>query len=443
MIELNELYQIFVENPLISIDTRTLEAGSIYFALRGANFNGNDYALDAIEKGATYAVVDDSSLQNNERILYVEDVLTALQNLAQLHRRTLNIPVIAITGTNGKTTTKELSAEVLKSSYNLLYTQGNLNNHIGVPLTLLKMTKEHQLALIEMGANKRGDIAELCAIAEPNYGIVTNIGLAHLEGFGDLEGVATTKGELFEFLKAHNGIAFFKEEDERLATMVKGLPAISYGEVEEATIVGDRNVGEDNGKESLTLKFRWQVPSQEDDVHMQSTNLVGAYNLDNCLVAISLGVYFDVPTSDIVRAINLYKPNNSRSQLVEGGKNKLIVDAYNANPTSMAKAIENFSLHKVDMPQYLILGAMKELGEASAKAHQEIYQLVLDKKFDLGKVYLCGKEWEEALGNDLLHCFEDVEALKVYLLAHSIENAFILVKGSNSIKLNNIIDIIS
>ncbi len=268
---IEELYHIYREYPVIATDSRRLPKHCIFFALKGDNFDGNKYAKDALKQGAVYAVVDDKNLQG-EGLILVEDTLKALQDLANYHRQQLGIPLIAITGTNGKTTTKELTAEVLKKSYNLLYTEGNLNNHIGVPLTLLKMTEEHQLALIEMGASKQGDIAELCAIAEPNYGLITNIGLAHLEGFGSLAGVKTTKGELFDYLRDNEGIVFFNEDDKMLSAMAKGIPSLSYGSRKEATVRSAQV------KDDLMLSFQWFVPALKVNNIEQTTNLVGAYN---------------------------------------------------------------------------------------------------------------------------------------------------------------------
>ncbi len=442
MLTIEELYDIYRANPIISTDSRKLPEGCIFFALKGANFDGNKYAEEALSKGATYAVVDDESLQG-EGLLLVEDTLKALQDLASYHRQQLGIPLIAITGTNGKTTTKELTAEVLKKSYNLLYTEGNLNNHIGVPLTLLKMTEEHQLALIEMGASKKGDIAELCAIAQPNYGLITNIGLAHLEGFGSLAGVKETKGELFDYLKENEGIVFFNEDDKMLSAMAKGIPSLSYGTRKEATVRSAQL------KDDLMLSFEWFVPALKVSNVQQTTNLVGAYNLDNCLSAISVGLYFDVPTEDIRQAIAEYKPTNSRSQFIESEKgNKIIADAYNANPTSMSLAIDNFFKISEGKRRLFILGEMKELGEASEEAHQKIYNKVLREKEAKDFVILWGQTWlrMKPVPDEETKMEGDIQTIMMPLSIDALiewveryKDTFILVKGSNSMGLNRVL----
>ncbi len=447
MLTIEELYNIYIEHPVVSTDSRNLPEDCIFFALKGENFDGNKYAKEALEKGAAYAVVDDKSLEG-EGLLLVEDVLKSLQDLATYHRQQLGIPLIAITGTNGKTTTKELTAEVLKKSYNLLYTEGNLNNHIGVPLTLLRMTEEHQLALIEMGASKRGDIAELCEIAQPNYGLITNIGLAHLQGFENLEGVKVTKGELFDYLRENEGIVVFNEDDKMLASMAKGIPSLSYGSRKEATLRYAKV------QEGLMLGFEWFVPALKVANIQQKTNLVGAYNLDNCLAAISFGLYFDVPTAYIAEAIATYKPSNSRSQLIESERgNKIIADAYNANPTSMAAAIDNFFKISEGKPRLFILGEMKELGEASKEAHQRIYEKVLKTKEAGDFVILYGSAWlglkpvpdEEMKQNPDPNFRDAITLMRSTSLEGLIEwidrykNTYILVKGSNSMKLNSVI----
>ncbi len=444
---IEELYHIYKEHPVVETDSRKLTEGCVFFALKGANFDGNQYAKEALEKGASYAVVDDESVQG-EGIILVEDTLEALQDLASYHREQLGIPLIAITGTNGKTTTKELTAEVLKKSYNLLYTEGNLNNHIGVPLTLLKMTEEHQLALIEMGASKQGDIAELCAIAQPNYGLITNIGLAHLEGFGSLAGVKATKGELFDYLKKHEGIVFFNEEDKMLSAMAKGIPSLSYGSRKEATVRSAQV------KDDLMLSFEWFVPALKLNNVEQKTNLVGAYNLDNCLAAISIGLYFDVKAEDICQAIADYKPTNSRSQFIESEKgNKIIADAYNANPTSMSLAIDNFFKISEGKSRVFILGEMKELGEAREEAHQKIYDKVLKTKEAGDFVILYGSAWlglkpvlnEEMKQNSNPNFRDAITVMMPLSLKALIEwverykNTYILVKGSNSMGLNKVL----
>ncbi len=434
MLTIEELYGIYIQHPVVSTDSRHLPKGCIFFALKGERFDGNQYAKEALEKGASFAVVDDSSLQG-ENLLLVEDVLTALQDLASYHRQQLAIPLIAITGTNGKTTTKELTAEVLKKSYKLLYTEGNLNNHIGVPLTLLRMTAEHQLALIEMGASKKGDIAELCAIAQPNYGLITNVGLAHLEGFGSLAGVKETKGELFDYLKENEGIVLFNEDDKMLSAMAKGIPSLSYGSRKEATVRSAQV------KDDLMLSFEWFVPALKINNIKQTTNLVGAYNIDNCLSAISFGVYFDVPAEQISEAIAEYKPTNSRSQFIESERgNKIIADAYNANPTSMTIAVDNFLKVSEGKPRLFILGEMKELGEASLEAHQKIYDKVLTAKAEQDFVIFFGDIWSSLTTKEGDSSVQMQTALEELIeSAQQYKDTYILVKGSNSMGLNRVL----
>ncbi len=455
-----ELYDIYKEYPRVSTDSRSLPKACIFFALRGLNFNGNLYAQEALDKGASYAVVDDPSLVG-DRFLYVEDVLKALQELASYHRQQLKTPLIAITGTNGKTTTKELTAEVLKRSYKLLYTEGNLNNHIGVPLTLLRLTEEHQLALIEMGASKQGDIAELCSIAEPNYGLITNVGLAHLEGFSSFEGVKSAKAELYDYLREHEGIVFVREEDEQLLPLCKGIPALSYGTSPEASIQGRLVTAPSEHQtsdiklqvEQLMLRFAWSVPSLGIETCEVQTKLVGGYNLMNCLAAISFGVYFDVPRDQISEALASYQPSNSRSQLLLSQKNnQIIVDAYNANPTSMRIALENFLTQKPEGYRVFILGAMNELGEASLSAHQELYSFLLQEAKASDVLCFCGSAWENCQLSEQepdgtieapeSYRFADLEAVKLFLQEANYSKRSILIKGSNSYHLDQVLDLL-
>lgn len=434
MITIHELYSIYLEHPTVSTDSRRIEAGSIFFALRGDRFDGNAYALEALTQGAAYAVVDDPGLPEHPQLLRVADSLTALQELAALHRATLSLPVIAITGTNGKTTTKELAAAVLSHSYNLLYTEGNLNNHIGVPLTLLRMRAEHQLVLIEMGASKPGDIEELCVIAQPNYGIITNVGKAHLEGFGSIEGVAATKGELYDWLREHGGKVIRKEEDTLLAEIGAGIPTVSYGQSEQAVVRGYLSTS----GSSMFLEFDWEATAIGLERRHQQTQLVGAYNIDNALAAIALGLFLDVPAEAIGDAIASYHPSNSRSQLIESQHNVIIADAYNANPSSMRMALDNFCAITSPRPRLIILGDMNELGEASGYAHRELLDRLRPLADTGTEVYLCGPIWVE-IASGVLPTFADTSALMAYLEEHRPEGRLILVKGSNGIGLGRII----
>lgn len=429
-VSIEALYQHFLAQPIVTTDSRKITEGCIFFALSGENFDGNDYALEAISKGAAWAVVDNEELEEHPQLLYVEDSLLALQELAALHRATLSKPVIAITGTNGKTTTKELSAAVLSMSYNILYTEGNLNNHIGVPLTLLRLKAEHDFAIIEMGASKPGDIEELCQIAQPNYGIITNIGEAHLEGFKSIVGVERTKAELYVWLREHDGKVIRKEEDERLRRLGEGIPAVTYGQSPEAVIRAELI----NRPNELYLNFSWEAPAINIAKREQKTQLVGAYNLDNALVAISLGLFFGVEVNKIGEALSSYQPSNSRSQYIKSDRNELIIDAYNANPSSMKTALSNFFSIQTDKSKLLILGDMNELGLASEVAHQEVLALVREAGTE---AIFCGPLWYPLVREEYT-AFERTEELAKYLEEHQLQGRAILMKGSNGIKLGSI-----
>lgn len=439
MTSIETLYQHYLAHPEVSTDSRNIHAGCIFFALSGERFDGNQFALDAIERGASFAVVDDESLPEHPQLLQVDDSLLALQELAALHRATLSKPVIAITGTNGKTTTKELTAAVLSTTFNILYTEGNLNNHIGVPLTLLRLRESHDFALIEMGASKPGDIDELCQIAQPNYGLITNIGEAHLEGFQSIVGVERTKAELYQWLRKHDGKVIRREEDERLTRLSQGIPAVTYGQTKDAVIQGIilRNT------QSLFLQFEWSAP----DIHIapreQKTQLVGSYNLDNALAAISIGLFFGVSPEHIEQALRNYAPSNNRSQLVHSEHNELIIDAYNANPSSMQMAIRNFFAISTSKQRVLILGDMNELGASSEQAHRAIYQELQEQASQHPHTVLyCGPQWASLLSKSNEKTFNDVVALGAYLKSNPIKDSLILVKGSNGIKLSTIISLL-
>lgn len=435
MMTIQELYQLYLAHPCVTTDSRRVPEGSLFFALRGDRFDGNAYALAAIEAGAAYAVVDDESLPEHPQLLLVEDSLLALQELAALHRATLGLPVIAITGTNGKTTTKELAAAVLSRAYKLLYTEGNLNNHIGVPLTLLRLTAEHQMALIEMGASHPGDIDELCQIAQPNYGLITNIGVAHLEGFGSIEGVEATKGELYDWLRAHDGKVIRKEEDVRLSRMGRGLPSVTYGHSAEAVVQG-RLID----SSAILLSFEWGAEAIGLEMRPQSTQLVGAYNIDNALAAIALGLFFDVPADAIADAIATYTPSNSRSQLVSTARNRVVVDAYNANPSSMRSAIDNYMRIATTERRLLILGDMNELGEESQEAHERLLAYLLPYTAQGHDLLLCGPIWKACTSDEgRVRTFADATELATYLQELEPSGYLILVKGSNSIHLSEVV----
>lgn len=425
-----ELYAHFLECSGISTDTRKCEVGTMFFALKGATFNGNTFAKKALEDGCKYAVIDDPALmtENNPRLLLVEDVLKSLQDLAHFHRQKWGKRIVAVTGTNGKTTTKELLAAVLSTKYKILYTQGNLNNHIGVPITLLSLKEEHELAVIEMGANHPGEIAFLAQIASPDMGIITNVGKAHLEGFGSFEGVIKTKGELYDYLRLYGEhTVFVPKENHYLTAMTAGLKCIYYGKSADGLYVqGDvRNC-------SPYLQFSWTYKGQQFEV---TTQLIGDYNLENALVAIAVGLYLGVGEQAICEALATYQPQNNRSQYEDTGKNKLIVDAYNANPTSMRKAIENFERMEFTN-KMLILGDMKELGETTKAEHQAVVDLLgASKSFQ--RIILIGENFGQTN-----HSFEHYNTTKEVADLFTNQPPMhyqILIKGSNSMKLPQLI----
>ena len=386
------------DSLLVSTDTRNLPAGCVFFALHGANFDGNKFAKQALEQGASLAIIDNPEYALPEGTLLVDNTLLALQDLARAWRRELGLPIIGITGTNGKTTTKELLATVLSTKYNLHYTQGNLNNQIGVPLTLLQITRAHEMAIVEMGASHPGDIKELVDVAEPNCGLITNVGRAHLEGFGSFEGVQQTKKELYDYLREHQGFIFRNMDNPYLAQMAGDLQTVPY-----------------------------KTGTMPD-----GTNLVGTYNAENISAAICVGEYYGVPREQALEAIRQYVPTNNRSQNVQTANNQLIVDAYNANPTSMQAAINAF---KGDT---FILGAMRELGEYTHLEHQNVVNMLAERKADL--VYLVGEEYHLTTSPYLI--FDTVEQLHDYLQANPLTNRTILLKGSRSTKMEKLLDIL-
>lgn len=422
--ETTELYKLFLQCGKVTTDSRQCPEGSIFFALKGGNFNGNAFAAQALKQGCRYAVIDEPEFAGEHTIL-VDNCLKTLQQLANYHRRMLKTPVIGITGTNGKTTTKELTATVLGCKYRTLYTQGNLNNHIGVPLTLLQLTPEHEMAVIEMGANHPGEIKTLTGIAEPDYGLITNVGKAHLEGFGSFEGVIHTKGELYDFLKSKgNASIFLQNENPYLNGIAQGLNCIRYGQTEGLFVSGRMTSC------SPFLSLEWNFNGKH---FTTNTQLIGSYNLDNVLAAIAVGCHFGVKPEDICHALENYTPNNNRSQLKETGSNHLIVDAYNANPTSMKAALENFRQIQAEH-KMVILGDMKELGESSVEEHRKIAELLKACSFE--RVILIGKEFAAAT-SDYEHYEEVTQAIQ-NLKNHCPKGYYLLIKGSNSIKLSQL-----
>ncbi len=422
---IQEIHSIFLNSSGITTDSRKIEKGQIFFALKGENFNGNEYAQSAIDIGAKYAIIDEAKYADIERTILVKDVLNYLQELAKFHRTYLNIPILAITGTNGKTTTKELISSVLKKKFDLGYTQGNLNNHIGVPLTILSFTKDTEMGVVEMGANHLGEIETLCNIAEPDYGIITNIGKAHIEGFGSFEGVIRTKSELYNYLKRKNGIVFINGEDDLLLRQAAGIEKINYGRNHDLFISAEFIAS------SPFLEIKW-------DKYEIKTKLVGEYNFNNVLAAICIGSYFNVTNEKIVEAIEEYQPKNNRSQLTKTETNTLIIDAYNANPTSMDLAIKNF-LNIKEAKKGLILGDMFELGDSSNEEHYKIAKLVEELNF--GTTIFVGENFYNFRSEfPLFQFFNDAASLCNHLQINKIEDTTLLLKASRGIKLEQVID---
>lgn len=431
---INSLYKKFLAYPAISTDTRSIKTDSIFFALKGENFNGNNYAVQALEQGCKYAVIDEQikGSENNEQLILVENVLETLQELASFHRKNLKTIIIGITGSNGKTTTKELVNAVLQRKYKTLATTGNLNNHIGVPLTLFSIRPEVEIAIIEMGANHQGEIALLSEIAQPDYGLISNIGKAHLEGFGGLEGIKKGKGELFEYIRNTNGKVFVNTGSRDLTQMSEGLDAITYGISENNDICGKILDVDPFVKLTWTTKEERRFKIETEAIN---SALIGRYNFDNILAAVCIGNYFKVAGKDIKEAIENYIPSNNRSQIVKTKNNTIWLDAYNANPSSMEAAIINFS-ELQEQDKMLVLGDMLELGNDTAKEHQFIADLVTQTGFNA--VYFVGKHFAET--SNAFKCFDSVEQCYDFIKEEEIAGKTILVKGSRGIKLEKIIE---
>ena len=424
--DIEELYRIYKQNPSVQTDSRRIKRGDIFFALKGPSFNGNAFAKQALDDGAVFAVIDEKEFEISGKTFLVDDVLAALQQLAKHHRQQFTIPFLAITGSNGKTTTKELIHAVLSTSYKTYTTEGNLNNHIGVPLTLLKIKDDAAIAVIEMGANHIGEIASYCEIALPTHGIITNCGKAHLEGFGSEEGVRKAKGELFDHLRAiEHGYAIVMWDYDYLQQMSKGISGIiKYGTREEAHIIG---------KVFRSDPFLEVEILQGLDAKNITTQLVGDYNLPNVLAAVATGKLFNVPEQNIKEAIENYSPSNSRSQLLQQGSNKIILDAYNANPSSMKLAIENFSKFPGD--KILVLGSMAELGNESEKEHSSLVNQI--KKLNWKEVVLVGKEFEKI--KHPFHQFKNADEAGDWLQQKKFENSSMLIKGSRSMQMEKVL----
>ncbi len=425
--ELNQLYQLYLKNPEIETDSRKIKKGDIFFALKGPNFNGNKYVHQALESGASFCIVDEETGFQNEQVIYVEDCLQTLQQLAKKHRQQFNIPFIAITGSNGKTTTKELIHAVLSSTYKTYTTTGNLNNHIGVPLTILKIKPDAEIAVIEMGANHQKEIEGYCTYTLPTHGLITNCGKAHLEGFGGEAGVRKGKGELFEFLKKNTGIAFINRDYDYLAEMSSAISTvISYGTV-DADITG-REMKHTGEFLELGITKGTNIPEIK-------TQLVGGYNLPNILAAVCVGKTFKVDDTKIKAALETYTPSNSRSQLIEKDGNKIILDAYNANPSSMKVAIENFAALPGNK-KILLLGGMMELGTESLREHESLVKLI--DLYPWHKVVLVGNDFKK-LPDHFLH-FKNTGEAKAWYQQQHFSKAQVLIKGSRSMQMERVLE---
>jgi UDP-N-acetylmuramoyl-tripeptide--D-alanyl-D-alanine ligase len=417
---ISQLYQLYIETYLADTDTRKIRKGSMFFALKGDNFNGNEFAEEALKSGANYVVIDEEKHKNDSKTILVDNVLETLQKLANFHRKQLAIPVISLTGSNGKTTTKELINAVLSKKYVTVATAGNLNNHIGVPLTLLSMTPKTEIGIVEMGANHLKEIEFLCKIAEPSYGLITNFGKAHLEGFGSFEGVVKAKSELYDFLRLNKRIVFINTDDELQVKQSAGINTVEFS--------------------NKVVKFMEANPFVK--VQFKNTliesNLIGKYNYNNIAVAVAVGDYFEISEIDIKAAIENYIPVNNRSQIIQKGSNRIILDAYNANPSSMQAALENFAQLKAEN-KVVFLGDMFELGTDSKEEHEKIAKLVASYRFS--KVFLIGKAFS---ATDAKNAFvsESFESFKNSINYSNINNATILIKGSRGMALERLLDLL-
>jgi UDP-N-acetylmuramoyl-tripeptide--D-alanyl-D-alanine ligase len=414
------LYKLYTQHFLVDTDTRTIRKNTLFFALKGANFNGNSFAEEALNLGASFAIVDEKAYQTKKNIILVDTVLETLQQLANYHRRKLGIRIIGLTGSNGKTTTKELIAIVLRKKYNIQATKGNLNNPIGVPLTLLSMTDKTELGIVEMGANHQKEIEFLCTLCEPDFGYITNFGKAHLAGFGGIAGVIKGKSELYTFLKENNKTAFINPEDKIQLEKSKALQAVNF-KIDELKFI--------EVTPFVKLSYR--------DITIQS-NLIGVYNYSNIAAAISIGTYFKVSKEEIKEAIESYVPQNNRSQIIETANNKIILDAYNANPSSMTVALENFAAIKT-ANKVVIMGDMFELGEESIYEHQAIVDLATSLSFD--EIFLVGENFHQTVTEK--HQFLSYNLLEAYIKQNPLEKQSILIKGSRGMRLERILDVIN
>ncbi|MEQ8702751.1 MAG: UDP-N-acetylmuramoyl-tripeptide--D-alanyl-D-alanine ligase [Phaeodactylibacter sp.] len=434
MNSIEQLYQVFSACSGVTTDSRKIKRGELFIALKGDRFDGNRYAAQALEQGASYAVVDDPAVADGPQYLLVEDTLKALQGLGRHHRRQFDIPVLGVTGSNGKTTTKELVAAVLAQKYKLHFTQGNFNNHIGVPLTLLAMPADTQFAVIEMGANHQGEIDELSRIAEPSCGLITNIGKAHLEGFGGIEGVKKGKSELYRFLAEVNGLVFINQDErflEDLAAPCEWQTGYGSGAWDATGYIPVELTAE---QPFLTFAFRDPVSGKRVE---SGSKLIGRYNFNNIMTAVAMGVHFEVPGRKIKTAVEAYLPENMRTQILERGGNTYFMDAYNANPTSMQNAMLAFAQMDANR-RIAILGEMLELGADSEMEHEAIIQLALEQPFEA--TLLVGKAFEAPAKAAGLPHFSNVEALRAWFDDQQLQGVHIMIKGSRSNKLEGLLN---
>lgn len=427
--DIKQLYAVYQAHPVVTTDSRSCPEGSIFIALKGASFDGNKFAAAALEKGCSYAVVDEKEyyVEGDDRYILTDDCLTTFKELAREHRRQFNIPVVGITGTNGKTTTKELVSAVLTEKYNVMHTEGNFNNDVGVPKTLLRLSPEHEIAVVEMGASHPGDIKKLVEYVEPTCGLITNVGRAHLQGFGSFEGVKKTKGELYDFLKAHDCLVFLNTGNPHLVEMAREREldrVISYGGEDDANVQGRVTAADP------FITIEWQEAGKPN-VYSVKSHLIGAYNVDNMLAAVAVGLHFGVTPEQINHALEHYQPTNNRSELVKTADNTLIVDAYNANPTSMAAALDSFEQIDTTLPKMAILGDMRELGAVSEEEHQKVADNLKAK--GLNDVWLVGEEFGKTQCD--FHKYNNVEEVKQAIAGHKPTGKCILIKGSNGTKL--------
>lgn len=420
------LHPLFLKYPKISTNTRAIENDAIFFALKGKNFNANKFAEEAIQKGASYAVIDDVTYKKDHRFILVEDVLQTLQELASFHRKYLNIPILSLTGSNGKTTTKELINEVLLKKFKTVATKGNLNNHIGVPLTLLSMDSTTEFGIVELGANHPKEIEFLVNLVQPDYGVITNFGRAHLEGFGNFEGVVKTKTELYDYLKNKDKLAFVNANDTLQLEHSKGIKRVTFG-----TENSDIPIHFLSASPFVSVLFK------ETEIHSQ---MIGTYNFNNIASAIAIGDYFDIPVADIKHVIENYTPANNRSQVIKSNSNTIILDAYNANPSSMMAALENL-MQLPNKNKVVFLGDMFELGSYAAHEHEKIVRFLSDS--DIDKIYLLGNNfYNTKLSSDKIIKFKDFDSLKNKQVVNDIKDAFILIKGSRGMQLERVLELL-